>query len=192
MPGTIEVRRLSRAEIEERLDELAGVLVDCVAGGASVSYMAPFSLDDGRRVFAAAAAEVGQGNRLLLAAFLEGELRGTVQLILALPPNQPHRAEVAKLLVHRSARRRGLAQALLERADVEARDAGRTLLVLDTVTGGDAERVYQRLGWTRVGVIPQYALFPDGRFCDTTIFWKALDRASIDMATPSTGAHDRR
>jgi GNAT superfamily N-acetyltransferase len=95
-------------------------------------------------------------------------------VILALPPNQPHRAEIAKLLVHRSARRRGIARLLMKHAEAEARAAGKTLLVLDTVTGGNAERLYARLGWTRVGVIPGYALYPDGRPCDTTVFWKAL------------------
>ena len=95
-------------------------------------------------------------------------------MILALPPNQPHRGEIAKLLVHRSARKRGIAQLLMEQAESEARAAGKTLLVLDTVTGDEAERLYTRLGWTRVGVIPGYALYPDGRPCDTTIFWKAL------------------
>ena len=121
------------------------------------------------------AAEVEQGRRLLLAAFADGELVGTVQVILALPPNQPHRGEIAKLLVHRSARRRGIAQLLMERAEAEARAEGKTLLVLDTVTGDDnAERLYERLGWTRVGVIPGYALYPDGRPCDTTVFWKSL------------------
>jgi GNAT superfamily N-acetyltransferase len=170
----LEVRRLTAAGAHEQLDALAGVLVDCVAGGASVSYLAPFSHEQARAAFEAVAAEVEQGRRLLLAAFAGGELVGTVQVILALPPNQPHRAEIAKLLVHRSARRRGIARLLMERAEAEARAEGRTLLVLDTVTGDDAERLYARLGWTRVGVIPGYALYPDRRPCDTTIFWKAL------------------
>ena len=170
----VEVRRLASVDVHEQLDGLAGVLVDCVAGGASVSYMAPFSHEDARGVFKAFAAEVEQGRRLLLAAFANGDLVGTVQVILALPPNQPHRAEIAKLLVHRSARRRGIAQLLMERAEDEARAEGKTLLVLDTVTGDDAERLYERMGWTRVGVIPGYALYPDGRPCDTTVFWKSL------------------
>jgi GNAT superfamily N-acetyltransferase len=169
-----EVRRLAAAEIREHLGDLADVLVDCVEGGASVSYLAPFSRAQAREVFKAVAAEVDTGRRLLLAAFDGNRLVGTVQLVLALPPNQPHRAEVAKLLVHRSARRRGFAQLLMEHAEMEARAAGRSLLVLDTVTGGEGERLYTRLGWTRVGVIPGYALFPDGRPCDTTIFWKAV------------------
>ena len=103
-----------------------------------------------------------------------GELVGTVQVITALPPNQPHRGEIAKLLVHRAARGRGIARLLMEAAEAEARAEGKTLLVLDAVTGGDAARLYDRLGWTTVGVIPNYALYPDGRPCDTTVFWKSL------------------
>ena len=136
--------------------------------------MAPFSHEQARDAFGAVADEVEQGRRLVLAAFLDGDVVGTVQVVLALPPNQPHRAEIAKLLVHRSARKRGIAQLLMEHAEVEARAEGKTLLVLDTVTGDSAERLYERLGWTRVGVIPGYALYPDGRPCDTTVFWKAL------------------
>jgi GNAT superfamily N-acetyltransferase len=94
--------------------------------------------------------------------------------VLATPPNQPHRGEIARMLVRRSARRRGIAQRLMAQAEQEARAEGKTLLVLDAVTGGDAARLYDRLGWTTVGVIPNYALYPDGRPCDTTVFWKAL------------------
>jgi GNAT superfamily N-acetyltransferase len=170
----VEIRRLDVTEVHAQLDGLAAVLADCVTGGASVSYLAPFSHEQARAAFKVVAAEVEQGRRLLLAAFAEGELVGTVQVVLALPPNQPHRGEIAKLLVHRSARKRGIAQLLMEHAESEARAEGKTLLVLDTVTGDDAERLYARLGWTRVGVIPGYALYPDRRPCDTTIFWKAL------------------
>ena len=170
----IEVRRLDVTELPAQLDALAAVLHDCVAGGASVSYMAPFSREDARRAFEGFAAEAEQGRRLVLAAFVDADLVGTVQVILALPPNQPHRGEIAKLLVHRRARGRGIAQLLMERAEAEARAEGKTLLVLDAVTGGDAARLYARLGWTTVGVIPGYALYPDGRPCDTTYFWKAL------------------
>jgi GNAT superfamily N-acetyltransferase len=170
----IEIRRPRGAELHAELDGLAAVLADCVAGGASVSYMAPFSHEQARAVFEEVAAEVELGRRLLLAAYAEGRVVGTVQVILALPPNQPHRGEIAKLLVHRSARKRGIAELLMERAESEARAEGKTLLVLDTVTGDNAERLYARLGWQRVGVIPGYALYPDGRPCDTTVFWKAL------------------
>lgn len=170
----IEIRRLHAAELHGQLDGLAAVLADCVAGGASVSFMEPFSHEQARAVFEEMAAEVERGRRMILAAFADGRLVGTVQVILALPPNQPHRGEIAKLLVHRSARKRGIARLLMEHAESEARAEGKTLLVLDTVTGDDAERLYARLGWTRVGVIPGYALYPDGRPCDTTVFWKAL------------------
>lgn len=170
----IEIRRLGPAELPAQLDALADVLADCVAGGASVGFMAPFPHAEARTVVEGMAAEVEKGNRLLLAAFAGDRLVGTVQVVLALPPNQPHRGEITKLLVHRSARKRGVAEQLMARADTEARAEGKTLLVLDAVTGGDAERLYTRLGWTKVGVVPDFALFPDGRFCDTTYFFKSL------------------
>ena len=170
----IEIRPLSAPELDAQLDALADVLLDCVAGGASVGYLWPFSHEQARSAFEAFAAEVEQGRRLLLAAFAGDRLVGTVQVVLALPPNQPHRGEIAKLLVRRPARRRGIAELLMERAEAEARAEGKTLLVLDTVTGSAAERLYERLGWTRLGVIPGYALYPDARPCDATIFWKAL------------------
>jgi GNAT superfamily N-acetyltransferase len=170
----VEVRRLDGEELRAHLDGLAAVLVDCVVGGASVGYMAPFSHEQARDAFAGFGADVERGHRLILAAFAEDELVGTVQVILATPPNQAHRGDVAKLLVRRSVRRRGIAQRLMERAEEEALAEGKTLLVLDTVTGDPAERLYERLGWTRVGVIPNYALYPDGRLCDTTVFWKVI------------------
>jgi GNAT superfamily N-acetyltransferase len=171
--GPITIERLDAEAARAHREALADVLVDCVEGGASVSYMIPFPKADARAAFAAIEPEIAGGRRVLLAAFADGDLVGTVQLAAAWPPNQPHRADVAKLLVRRSARRRGIARMLMERVEVEARAEGKTLLVLDTVTGGGAERLYERLGWTRVGVIPNYALFPDGRPCDTTVFWKS-------------------
>lgn len=176
MPATdrIEVRRLAGPELHASLDDLAAVFADCVAGGASVGYMAPFSHEDARACFAGWAADAEQGRRLILGAFDDRTLVGTVQVVLALPPNQPHRGEIAKMLVHRSARKRGIGQLLLEGAESAARAAGKTLLVLDAVTGDDAERLYARCGWTKVGVIPGFALYPDGRPCDTTYFFKEL------------------
>jgi GNAT superfamily N-acetyltransferase len=168
------VRRLAADDLHAHLDGLARVLADCVAGGASVSYMAPFSEADARAAFEGWAPEVEDGRRLVLAAFADGDLVGTVQVVHAPQPNQPHRGEIAKLLVHRSARGRGVAARLMEAAEDEARREGKTLLVLDTVTGDAAERLYERLGWRRVGVIPSYALYPDGRPCDTTVFYKEL------------------
>ena len=154
--------------------ELAEVLVDCVAGGASVSFMRPFEHHDAKAFFTKVAGEVARGEAALLVARVDGRIVGTVQLGLALPPNQPHRADVKKLLVHRTERGRGIGMALMTAAEEAARARGRTLLVLDTALEGDAERLYTRAGWTRVGVIPNYALFPDGSPCDTVMFWKRI------------------
>jgi len=170
----LEVRRLDGADLRAHLGGLAAVLVDCVEGGASVSYMTPFTHEEARHAFEGFAADVEQGGRLILAAFDGNEVVGTVQVVHAWPPNQPHRADIAKLLVRRSARGRGVGRLLMERAEEEARAEGKTLLVLDTVTGDAAERLYERMGWNRLGVIPNYALYPDGRPCDTTVFWKSI------------------
>jgi GNAT superfamily N-acetyltransferase len=170
----VTVERLDVNGARRHRDALAAVLVDCVEGGASVSFMTPFTHDEARTFFESVEPGVAAGTRLLLAAFLDDQVVGTVQVTAAWPPNQPHRADVAKLLVRRSARNRGIGQLLMEQAEAEAREQGWTLLVLDTVTGDPAERLYERMGWTKVGVIPNFALYPDGRPCDTTVFWKAL------------------
>lgn len=170
----IEVRRLSAAEGRACLGALAEVLIDCVEGGASVSFMAPLSKHAAERFFESVLKDVESGGRILLAAFLGTELVGTVQLITATPPNQPHRADVAKLLVLRSVRGQGIGALLMKHVEEESRLARKRLLVLDTATGEAAEKLYTRLGWTRVGVIPQYALFPNGAWCDTTIFYKEI------------------
>jgi len=170
----IEIRQLTAEEALTYLEPLASVLIDCVEGGASVHFMPPLSQATAEKFFAKSVADVERGERILLAAFSDSELVGTVQVQIAMPPNQAHRAEIAKLLVHRSARHQGVATLLMERAEEETRLAGKTLLVLDTATGGSAERLYARLGWTPVGVIPNFALLPDGSPCGTTIFWKQL------------------
>jgi GNAT superfamily N-acetyltransferase len=170
----IAVRRLSADEVRESLGSLADVLFDCVEGGASVSFMDPFTRADAVAFFTEVLPEIERRTRLLLAAYDGDALVGTVQMIHAHPPNQPHRGDIAKLLVRRSARGRGVAGRLMEQVEQAARAEGKTLLVLDTVTGSDAERLYTRLGWTKVGVIPDYALYPDGRPCDTTVFWKRV------------------
>jgi GNAT superfamily N-acetyltransferase len=171
----IEIVALSGPDARKHVPALAEVLLDCVAGGASVSFMASVTREEAEAFFAGALNEVERGKRVLLAAFLDSRLIGTVQLVPATPPNQPHRADVAKLLVQRSARGQGVARALMAEVDAQARVAGKTLLVLDTVTGDAAERLYESIGWTRVGVIPRYALYPDGRPCDTTVFYKELE-----------------
>jgi ribosomal protein S18 acetylase RimI-like enzyme len=169
------VRVLPADEIHEWSGELGGVLLDAVAGGASVSFLAGLSAEDARAFFERAAGEVRAGSRVLLAAFLERRLIGTVQLLLNTPPNQPHRADVAKLLVHRDGRRRGVATGLIRGVEEEARRRGRTLLTLDTMVGQAADHLYQRLGYVRVGEIPGYALFPDGGAPGATaIFYKRL------------------
>jgi GNAT superfamily N-acetyltransferase len=170
----VEIRRLTADEGRQYLGELAEVLLDCVEGGASVSFMASLSKPDANSFFEKVLEGVQRGDRILLAAFIDSKLVGTVQILIATPPNQPHRADVAKLLVLRSARGQGVGARLMEYAEEASRLAGKTLLVLDTATGDPAERLYVRLGWTRVGVIPKYALYPDGTWCDTTIFWKQL------------------
>ena len=154
---------------------LADVLLDCVAGGASVSFMASLSKAEAEAFFEGVLEGVRKGERILLAAFIGSALVGTVQLLLATPPNQAHRADVAKLLVVRSARGQGVGKRLMERVEEASRDAGRSLLVLDTVTGDKAEKLYMQMGWTKVGVIPKYAVYPDGRWCDTSVFWKWLE-----------------
>jgi GNAT superfamily N-acetyltransferase len=172
---SVRVRRLGRDDAAACVPALAGVLVDVVEGGASVGFMHPLTVARAAHFWRTVADGVARGERALLVAEDGGErIVGTVQLLLALPENQPHRAEVAKMLVRRDARRRGVAQRLLDAAEAEARAERRTLLVLDTVTGSDAERLYARAGWRRVGEIPGYALMPDGPPCTTTIFYKGL------------------
>lgn len=173
MSGPAEITVLDGAAATAAIDELADVLVDCVAGGASVSFMAPFGHSDAVAFFRKVIASVEVGETALIAARVNGRIVGTVQLGLDTPPNQPHRADIKKTLVHRAARKRGIGAALMARAEAEAKALGRTLLVLDTASG-DAERLYERAGWQRVGVIPDYALWPGGEFCDTTIFWKRV------------------
>jgi GNAT superfamily N-acetyltransferase len=167
------VRRLLRLD-ERAVDELADVLIDCVDGGASVSFMHPLPRERALAFWRGVAAGLAAGERALLVADDARGVCGTVQLVLAQPENQPHRADVSKMLVHRRARRRGLGAALMRAAETTARECGKTLLVLDTVTGGDAERLYARLGWQRVGDIPGYALFPRGGFCSTTLYYRQL------------------
>src|SRR4051794_15291040 len=133
-----------------------------------------FTREEARAFYDVAIDEVAAGKRLLVAAFLDGKLVGSVQMAHAWAPNQPHRGDIAKLLVHRSARRRGIAQRLMDHVEAESRAHGKTLLVLDAVTDGPAARLYAARGWTTVGVVPDFALYPDGRFCDTTYFFKKL------------------
>jgi GNAT superfamily N-acetyltransferase len=174
MTSEVSVRRVGPNEAAACADALADVLLDCVEGGASVSFMWPLPRERALAFWRGVAEGVARGERVLLIAEDAEGIVGTVQLVTGLPENQPHRADVAKMLVHRRARRRGIAQRLMAAVDEAARAERRTVLVLDTVTGGDAERLYERAGWQRVGTVPNYALMPDGRFCGTTFFHKQL------------------
>ncbi len=170
------VRILSPQEAREQVGALADILIDCVHGGASVGFMAPLSRERAEAFWRGVAEGVAAGERILLVAQDRptGHLVGTVQVVLKQPENQPHRADITKMQVHRRARKQGIGAALMLAAEEAARTAGKSVLVLDTVTGSDAERLYQRVGWTRVGVIPNYALWPEGGFCSTTVFYKQI------------------
>jgi len=171
---SIRIRQLHEVN-DQQITELSEVLVDCVKGGASVSFMAPFAHEDARAFWEKVAADVASGARaLLVAESSDGTIIGTVQLVLAMPPNQLHRADVAKMLVHRSVRGRRIATELMLALEATALQLQRHLLVLDTVTGGIAEHLYERLGWVRVGIVPDFALFPQGGYCSTTFFYKTL------------------
>ena len=156
------------------IDGLADVLIDCVAGGASVSFMHPLTRGRAVAFWRRVAQGVAGGQRAVLIAEDAQGICGTVQLVLDQPENQPHRADLAKMLVHRRARRQGLGAALMRAAEATARECGKTLLVLDAVTGGDAARLYERLGWVRVGDIPGYAQLPRGGLCGTTVYYRNL------------------
>ena len=168
------IRRLTSVT-PAQVAQLAEVLIDCVDGGASVSFMWPLATEKAQAFWQRVADDVQRGERLLLVAEdPDGAIVGTVHLVLALPDNQPHRADLAKMLVHRRARRQGLGAALVRAAEDAACAAGKQLLVLDTVTGGDAERLYASLGWQRSGEIPGFALWPRGGLCGTTLYFKPL------------------
>ena len=174
MSETVSVLEFDPAAARANLNGLAEILFDCVDGGASVSFMWPFDHTQSRSFWDGIVDALDDGRLRLFAASAGGEIGGTVQLWLDGPCNQKHRGDIRKLLVHRRYRRHGLARALMRHAEAEARAHGLSLLTLDTVTGGAAEKLYEALEWRRCGVIPNYAKWPDGRFCDTTVFYKPL------------------
>ncbi|GAB2840376.1 hypothetical protein GCM10027277_04160 [Pseudoduganella ginsengisoli] len=182
MPDLITVRRLFSITDAE-LQGLSAVLCDCVEGGASVSFMHPFSIDQARAFWSGVGGSVARGERALLVAEDAHGIVGTVQVVLAQPDNQPHRGDICKMLVSRSARRRGVGAMLMEAAEAAARACGKTLLVLDTASA-DAERLYERMGWTRLGVIPGYALLPGGGLCDTTYYYRILPPTDAVLDNP--------
>jgi ribosomal protein S18 acetylase RimI-like enzyme len=171
MTSDVTVRALGADETVECVEQLADVLLDCVEGGASVSFMLPMARETALSFWRKVADGVARGERTLLVAEDAEGIVGTVQLITDMPENQPHRADVAKLLVHRRGRGAGIGRRLMEAVEVAAREQGRRVLVLDTASS-TAERLYERLGWQRVGVVPDYALMPDGELCATVFFYK--------------------
>jgi len=172
------IHELARVDAEV-IEGLTDLLLDCVESGASVGFMLPLERTRARKFWEGVAGEVEAGRRVLLVARDDAGVCGTVQLILDLPDNQPHRADVAKMQVHRRARRRGLGAALMRAAEAAARARGRHLLVLDAVTGGDGARLYERMGWQRVGDIPNYALWPRGGYVGTTYYFRDLGGAAV-------------
>lgn len=170
---TVEVLAADRFPVA--VPELAELLVDAVANGASVGFLPPFTALEAERWWHTLTDDVSTGRVLVLVLRVDGQALGTAQLRLAQLPNARHRAEVAKVLVHSSARRHGYGSLLMQAVETAARNAGRRLLVLDTLSGSDGERLYARLGWTRAAEIPGYAALPDGRLAATTIFHKDLE-----------------
>ncbi|HZS62134.1 MAG TPA: GNAT family N-acetyltransferase [Gemmatimonadaceae bacterium] len=166
------VHRLANVT-EAQIHDLALVLIDCVEGGASVSFMHPLSLEKATSFWRRAAENVARGASALIVAEDAAGIVGTVQVVLEQPENQPHRGDIAKLLVHRRARRTGVGEALMREAERVARECGKSLLVLDTASG-DAERLYVRMGWQLVGVVPGYALWPTGGLCATSFYYRTL------------------
>jgi GNAT superfamily N-acetyltransferase len=167
------LRRLHALD-ESHINGLADILVDCVDGGASVSFMHPLTRDRALAFWQRVARGVVAGERAVLVAEDAVGLCGTVQLVLDLPENQPHRADLVKMLVHRRSRRQGVGAALMQAAETTARELGKTLLVLDAVTKGEAARLYERLGWVRVGDIPDFALYPQGGLCSATYYYRNI------------------
>lgn len=168
----ITVRRLTTVT-DAQIRDLALVLIDCVEGGASVSFMHPLSLDRATAFWRRVAESVSRDDCALIVAEDANGVVGTVQIVLRQPENQPHRGDIAKLLVHRRARRSGVGEALMREAERVAHECGKTLLVLDTASG-DAERLYVSMGWQLVGVIPGYALWPNGGLCATSFYYRTL------------------
>lgn len=171
--ASISIRRLPRLD-HSHVEQLADILLDCVNGNYSVSFMRPMTRERSLLFWNKVAAGVATGERAILVAEDERGIVGTVQLVLDLPENQPHRADVVKMMVASRARRQGIGAALMRAVEAAALELNKTLLVLDAVTGGDASRLYERLGWIRVGDIPRYALYPGGDFCSTTYFYRDL------------------
>lgn len=158
---------------------LSELLVETVAGGGSVSFMHPLPLQIAETFWQDSLASAARGERIVLGALDGDALIGTVTLLLNLPPNQPHRAEIAKMMTRLTHRHRGVATALLREAERHAAERGRTLLVLDTAVDEGASGLYERMGFQLTGIIPDYALKPHGGLTGTMIYWKRLAAPAV-------------
>lgn len=170
----VAIRPLAAAEAEARIGELAAILVDAVAHGASVNFIAGFDHTGAAAFWRGQLPGLADGSRILIVAEDGGAIVGTTVLTLAHQPNAPHRAEIGKMLVHSTARRRGLGTRLLAAAEEAARELGRTLILLDTETGSAGDKLCRGCGWTPFGIVPGHALRPDGRPAPTTFFYKEV------------------
>ena len=168
------IEALDAAAAASAIPRLSDILIGCVAEGAGVSFLPPLAPEAARTFWRGTVSKIAAGTHTLLAAWIGGVLAGTVTLAMDTPENQPHRADVAKLLVDPAIRRKGLARALMRRLEQESLRAGRPLVMLDTQAGGSAERLYRSMGWTELGTMPGHALHRDGTFGDTTFFWKNM------------------
>jgi GNAT superfamily N-acetyltransferase len=187
MTDPVDIRPLDATEAVARLDELADILVDAVAHGASVNFMAGFAPEAARTFWGEQVPGLARGEKLLIVADAGADLVGTVLLTFASQPNAPHRADVGKMLVLSSWRRQGLGRRLLGAAEAAARAAGRTLLILDTESGSAGDRLYRACGWIELGRMPDHAFRPDGPLAETTFFYKILGPHRRPLGTPPAG-----
>lgn len=171
---SITIRRFQPDTDSALVADLAALLIEAVAGGASIGFMAGLAEGDATAFWTERTAAVTRGDCTLLLAFADGRLAGTISLMTGMPPNQRHRADVSKMIVGRDFQRRGVGAALLAAVETEALRLGRTTLVLDTISHSTAARLYERSGWQRIGEIAAYALMPDGAMAPTTVYARHL------------------
>jgi GNAT superfamily N-acetyltransferase len=181
--GRVAYEVVDAAAMAEALEELGEILADAVESGASMNFILPFSVDDGVAYWRSRLPDVASGAVRPIIARVDGRIEGVTLLVLSRNPNSPHRAEVAKVMVHRRARGHGLGSGLMTAVEALAWAEGRWLLILDTMTGSDADRMYRRLGWLEVGVIQDHSLAPNGILAPTTFFCKDL-RSGDGPAAP--------
>ncbi len=170
----MQIRAVTEAPDPHQLEDLCALLIDAVEGGASLGFLKPLDEARARTYWEGVSKAVQAGDKALLVAEIGGAILGTVQVVLDMPQNQPHRGEISKMIVHTRVRQLGLGMRLLEAAEERARFAGKSLMMLDTQTGSAAEHLYKKAGYSPLPPLPDYALTPDGELAPTTIFWKRI------------------